>query len=695
MLLDALSIDEMREDTAVSRPLIVTKDSPRKAYFRRMNLDKKGAKKMRRFRDSGITKRGNIWAGNPHGQRVVVKINVVKNKDRKITSSLNGGRVSYGGSGANLSAHISYISRSGAGEEGEKAILFDKENEGIDASGFFERSRDDRHHFRMIISPENGHDIGDFREYVRDVMSRAEKDLGSDLDWVSAVHYDTDDIHAHVIIRGVNARGQDLVIARDYIAFGFRSRAQERATELMGERSIDEIQKSIEKEIDALRVTSLDRFIEENMDESRVIDVRKENNFGKSQHYEQMIKGRLRYLESTGLATQHPPGVFTLEEGYRDTLYAIGQKDDVLKKLYGRFEGKALEDISIYSMKAGEGQVIEGFAREKGFVDEITDRKYLVVEDMRHDLHYVPAGENIRLEDIEAGSLIRIRPGDRSSGKADYNIDLMAGKNNGIYDYNKHMAYIEKEMDFIEPENRQGYLDSHLKRLETLEQNGVVERIEEGIYKVPENVIARGEEITRQINERENKRFYPMIDLLSKEPLEELVRLEKKTWLDKELYKQFQGKPSLSSYDETIKQALEHRKDWLVERDLGLIQSNGEFALRSGALSGLNNMELKHAGDVIAKDYGVAFETNMVKENTQYRYLGFVKLESGYWAAIGSQQNTLQLAKLSQKPEIKKNAYVEFDALEKGVFAMREVERQRQTQKQISRDNERGDELER
>ncbi len=86
-------------------------------------------------------------------------------------------------------------------------------------------------------------------------------------------------------------------------------------------------------------------------------------------------------------------------------------------------------------------------------------------------------------------------------------------------------------MDYIEPENRQGYLDSHIKRLKTLEQNGVIERLEEGSYRVPEDIITQGEEVTRQINERENKRFYPMIDILSKEPLQGLAVAEKKTWL--------------------------------------------------------------------------------------------------------------------------------------------------------------------
>jgi len=333
------------------------------------------------------------------------------------------------------------------------------------------------------------------------------------------------------------------------------------------------------------------------------------------------------------------------------------------------------------------------FDREKGFTDEITDKKYLVIEDMANALHYVPVGENMRADDVEQGSLIRIRPGDRSSGKADYNINLIARKNDGVYRAEHHMAYIEKEQDYIDPEGRQGYLDSHLKRLETLEKNGVVERVEEGAYLVPDDVISQGEEITRQINEREDKRFYPLIDILSKEKLETLIGAEKNTWLDKELYKRKINEPSLVFAGDRVEAALKARQDWLIEQDLGFVQTSGEFGLRGHALKTLNNMELKHAGEVIAKDFNVSFESNVVKENTQYRYLGFVTLETGHWAVIGSQQNTLQLARLEQKPDLKKNVYVEFDALEKGAFVMKEVERQKQTK--MSRDPEKDDELER
>ncbi len=578
------------------------------------------------------------------------------------------------GSGAkNLYAHVRYISRSGAGKEGEKAALFDKEQDGVDGLAFFKACQDDRHHFRMIVSPENGHAIEGFQGYVRQLMAKMEADLGTELEWVSAVHYDTDDVHTHVIIRGVNDRGEDLVIGRDYIAAGIRGRAQEIATELLGERSLEELQKSMEQEVDALRVTSLDRFIEKRADERWAVDVRKENSFGKSSHYEGLVKGRLKYLEASGLAIEYPPGVYTLKENYQETLAQISERNDVIKRLYKRID-TGLDNLSVYSVRAGKGQMVEGRVVDKGFMDEITDRKYVVVRDFTRKLHYVPLGASSQYDDLENGLLVRVRPGDASTGKADYNINLIARQNEGVYDPDKHCAYIEREMAFLPEEDRPRYLGAHVKRLETLEQNGIVQAIGDGRYQVPADVIERGAEITRKINEREKKRFYPRLDVLSKEPVEQLVAAMKKTWLDLELYRRGKGKSSLASYDEDIKAALAARQEWLVKHDLGLLQSNGQFALRQGALLKLDKLEVHAAGRKLAAKAGLNFSDRQVREGDKRVYLGCITLETGLWAVVATDK-VLQMAQLKEKPEVERGQNVIVKEVEAGQFVLQEVER--------------------
>lgn len=674
MLLDDVSFgmwgdDAVAASAVLPRPLIVTDESPRKSVFKKLRrhagaeVKNKGAGTRLKMRD-GIH-RGNSFAGSFSGQRVVVKINPVQNRTKGVG-------VGAGSGAKNLYQHVRYISRSGAGKEETKAVLFDRENDGVDGLAFHGLCKDDRHHFRMIISPENGHQIDDFHGYIRGVMGRMESDLGTSLNWIGAVHYDTDDIHAHVIIRGVNERGQDLVIGRDYIASGVRARAQELATELLGERSLEEIQKSQERQIEAMSVTSLDRFIEKNLNEGRSVDVRKENNFGKDRFYEGLVKGRLQFLSTTGLASEYPPGIYTLRENYMDVLRESSQRQNILNNLYSRMPDVDLGDLSFYSMKAGEGELIHGLVINKGPIDEMTDRKYLVVKDARETLHYVPFGDIGSYDQLKKGSLVKIAPGDKSSGKADFNISQMADSNNGIYDPRHHMAYIEAELTHIEVENREGYLASHAKRLETLSKNGVVKPLRDGRYEVPAYVVERGEEITREINEREGKRFYPKLDVLSARPLEKLVSAEKKTWLDKELYKQSIGKPSMSEYGAEIEENLQKRRDWLVSKDLGVIQSNGEFALRDGAMKQLRLIELRSIGNKLANQLEAQYTDKLVTSEKPYTYRGYAELESGTWAVV-QEKDKIHMARVKSVPDTKVGQSVSFDDIKDGYVEMREL----------------------
>ena len=136
-------------------------------------------------------------------------------------------------------------------------------------------AEDDRHHFRFIISPEDAAELGDLRTFTRELMTDVARDLGTKLDWIAVDHWNTDNPHIHVLIRGRAEDGQDLVISRDYISRGFRDRAAERVTLELGPRSEREIRSALEREVEAERWTSLDRALRVAADEGAgVADLR-------------------------------------------------------------------------------------------------------------------------------------------------------------------------------------------------------------------------------------------------------------------------------------------------------------------------------------------------------------------------------------------------------------------------------------
>lgn len=101
-----------------------------------------------------------------------------------------------------LARHLNYLRRDGVTRDGERAKLFGPVTDDADAKEFTERGKDDRHHFRFIVSPEDAADMGDLKRFTRELMAQAEKDLGTKLDWVAVDHWNTDNPHVHIIVRG-------------------------------------------------------------------------------------------------------------------------------------------------------------------------------------------------------------------------------------------------------------------------------------------------------------------------------------------------------------------------------------------------------------------------------------------------------------------------------------------------------------
>jgi len=171
---------------------------------------------------------------------------------------------------APLAKHVSYLRRDSVTRDGTDARIFDVGTDAADGRAFAARCAEDRHHFRFIISPEDAPDMQDLREFTRELMVGAERDLGTKLDWVAIDRWNTDNPHVHVLIRGRADGGQDLVIGRDYISRGFRARAEDRVTLELGQRSEREIQSALEREVEAERWTNLDRALRDAADGAQV-----------------------------------------------------------------------------------------------------------------------------------------------------------------------------------------------------------------------------------------------------------------------------------------------------------------------------------------------------------------------------------------------------------------------------------------
>src|SRR5258707_4324257 len=117
-------------------------------------------------------------------RRVVVKARVVRHKGRAFRS-------------APLTAHLAYRKRDGVTRSGKRAEVFDAGSDRADGAAFAERCKDDRHHFRFIVSPEDAGDMTDLKAFTPDLAKQMEIDLGTRLVWVVVDHWNKDNPPVH------------------------------------------------------------------------------------------------------------------------------------------------------------------------------------------------------------------------------------------------------------------------------------------------------------------------------------------------------------------------------------------------------------------------------------------------------------------------------------------------------------------
>ena len=278
---------------------------------------------------------------------------------------------------AALAKHVIYLGRSGAGLDSARPEFFDRERDGLRPQSEIDHWCDDRHHFRFIISPEHG-DRLELRSYVREVMRRVSADLGEPhLKWVGTCHYDTDQPHAHVLVRGQRDDGRDLVIPRDYMGYGFRARAQEVAQERLGDLSRVEAERRIWKETEANRFTGFDRRLIASADRDGMV----QDGVGANDAWSALTRGRLRHLEGLGLATRVGRR-YRLDGDMEMSLRTLQARRDIIRTLnQRRLEGAW--DIRAMSQGSVRGVVVKA-----GFHDEAGSAPFVVVRDPAGLEHY-------------------------------------------------------------------------------------------------------------------------------------------------------------------------------------------------------------------------------------------------------------------------------------------------------------------
>ncbi len=338
-------------------------------------------------------------------RRVVTKARVVRHRGSGFRA-------------APLARHIGYLRRDGVTRDGADARMFDARSDDADSRAFAERCAEDRHHFRFIVSPEDAAALASLRDFTRELMQDAERDLGTRLDWIAVDHWNTDNPHIHLVIRGRADDGRDLVISRDYISRGLRDRAAARITLELGPRSAQDIRAGLEKEITAERWTSLDRALRDLADESAgIADLRP--SAGEDPDLRRRLIGRATRLERFGLAEQVGPAQWLIKPGLEPALRDLGLRGDIIKTMHRAMRaGDRDPDVAGFALHGEQpSDPILGRLVERGLHDELKGTAYAVIDGIDGRTHHVVFSDLALTGDAPPGAIVEARLYDDAAGE--------------------------------------------------------------------------------------------------------------------------------------------------------------------------------------------------------------------------------------------------------------------------------------
>lgn len=376
------------------------------------------------FRQAGkhgaraLRQRGHISPATPKrgmGAGVRAAAGLIAPGSRRVIVKARYTRIVAGDLGA-ARAHLKYIVRDGVTREAAPGLLYDAVGDDVDGSAFLDRSERDPHQFRFVVSADDGAQLGDLKPFIRDLMAQMERDLDTSLDWVAVDHFNTGHPHTHIVIRGRDDRGKDLVMARDYIGHGVRARAQSLITLELGPESQVERMQKLFNEVGQERLTRLDRSLMARAKEG-ILVVTSEQEQDPVQRT--LRVGRLKTLERLGLAEERQRGVWVLDARAETKLRQLGDRVDKFKMMQRALKEAGIDRgaaaMALFERGPRKAPLI-GKVVGVGLVDEITDRTWVVVDAVDGRVHYAELGR-LKPADIPARGTVVALAGDNVQGR--------------------------------------------------------------------------------------------------------------------------------------------------------------------------------------------------------------------------------------------------------------------------------------
>jgi type IV secretory pathway VirD2 relaxase len=575
-------------------------------------------------RQEGV--RGRFHSPKTYPQRVVVKARVVSGKG---ASSLE-----------RMRKHRTYLSRSGTGLTGKRPEFFTERGHTTQEALHLEGLTwvNDPHHFRLIISPELGAAL-DLEDYVRSVMREVSTDLKTKLEWYGVCHHNTDNAHAHVVLRGVDDKGDPLVIAREYLSHGVRHVAEREASVRLGMRNQEEVDRGITKTLHEERFTFIDKELVKERDHSgegvvRILPLAPEaREFARKARLNKLQ--RLAFLESKGLCREERTGVWKVDADLEGVLRELSHRrkvEQVVAPFLARRE-EAKQDLHIYkeSEKFPSGELV-GTVIAKDLLDELYDKKFLLLSGHDGRNHFIPLGAFSEAEGFECkpGQVVKVVGQKPGKARAEEVIHRFLGERGGEFSLERFQAHVASEVGQKRWKLPLGvsvdeYVERFKARCESLSKAALIEKLSEERWNVPRDIVSR----VKNYDAVTQKKLKVSVLRETYRSIDEEVSVKGASWLDRIVGQDNPGLQARGAFGLQVSRAVKKRAQLLEQR--GIIQTRDTYAE-------LLRRDERAISAKIEKQYGRTYGTLREGREVSAEVLGYELLSDGYQMVVRTEE---------------------------------------------------------
>ena len=181
-----------------------------------------------------------------------------------------------------------------------------------------------------------------------------------------------------------------------------------------------------------------------------------------------------------GLAEEESSGRWRIDAALEAKLRRMGERGDIIKTMHRELTeagiARAIGNYVIFDPER-DGQRLVGRIVGEGFSDELSERRYVVIDGIDGRTHYAEIGALMVNDDPPVrNTVVELRSRSAEPRGIDQTIAKIAGAHHGIYSDRLHREF--------DPQASGEYIASHVRRLEAMRRDGMVNRLADGSWKV-------------------------------------------------------------------------------------------------------------------------------------------------------------------------------------------------------------------